>query len=68
MLTSLVKAAKRRPFHEWSAGDIAVWLEMGIGMGQYATRVFSILSHQTAPGAYVVTLDERGIATLVRAV
>lgn len=62
VLKGVLKAAKRRSFDDWTAGEVrasvrlacvrvyaacpaqvCVWLEVGIGMGQYAARGYETL-------------------------
>ena len=65
VLKGVVKSAKRRGVEEWRAGEIAAWLETGIGMPQYASRAFALLGEYQRPGAYFTGLDERGVIALV---
>ena len=64
-----VIAVKTRPLSRWTLGDIAAWMDVGVGLPQYARRLAAAMKADAATGVppadVLCALDERGLAAKV---
>ena len=64
-----VNAVKAKPLTRWTVGDIAAWIDVGVGLPQYARRLAAAMRSDASSGIPPATvlcgLDERALAAKV---